>query len=156
MKSCFFIGHREAPESVFTHLTTVLEWLIVEENVGYFYVGQYGAFDHMAALAVKRLKQQYPHIILQLVLPYHPAERPISAPPEFDGNLYPEGMENVPKRYAIVKANKQMVNFSDWLIAYACHPGSNARSLLEYARRREKKSLIHIINLAGGNYEHGR
>ena len=34
-------------------------------------------------------------------------------------------------------------------------PGSNARNLLEYAQRREKKGLIHIENLAGGIYENG-
>lgn len=64
-------------------------------------------------------------------------------------------MENVPKRYAIVKTNKQMVNNSDWLIAYVRHPASNARNLLEYAQRREEKGLIHIENLAGGIYENG-
>ena len=153
MKSCFFIGHRDSPESLLAHLTILLERLIVEENVGHFYVGQYGNFDRMAALAVKQLKKQYPYITLNLVIPYHPAELPISAPPGFDGTYYPDGMENVPKRYAIVRANKQMVNCSDWLIAYVCHPGSNAREILEYAQRREKKGLIYTWNLAGGNYE---
>lgn len=153
MKSCFFIGHRDAPESVLSSLTIAVERLIVEENVGHFYVGQYGSFDRMAALAVKQLKKKYPTITLYLVLPYHPAERPVPAPAGFDGTYYPEGMETVPKRYAIIRANKQMINNSDWLIAYVCHPGSNARNLLEYARRREQKGLIHIENLAGTIYE---
>lgn len=154
MKSCFFIGHRDTPESVLPSLTKSLEQLIVEENVCYFYVGQYGSFDRMAALAVKQLKMQYPNISLYLVLPYHPGERPIPAPPNFDGTYYPEGMETVPRRYAIVRANKQMVNSTDWLIAYVCHPGSNARNLLEYAHRREQKGLIRIRNLAGGTNEY--
>lgn len=154
MKSCFFIGHRDTPESTHTQLTTAVERLIVEENVGYFYVGQYGSFDRMAALTVKQIKKKYPFISLYLVLPYHPAERPVPAPPDFDGTYYPEGMETVPKRYAIGTASKQMVNNSDWLIAYVCHPGSNARNLLEYARRREKRGLIHVDNLAGGTYEY--
>ena len=155
MKSCFFIGHRDAPDAVLAHLTVTLERLIVEESVGFFYVGQYGSFDRLATLAAKQLKQHYPFITLMLVLPYHPADRPIPTPPGFDGTYYPEGMENVPKRYAIVKVNKQMVNNSDWLIAYVRHPASNARNLLEYAQRREKKGLIHIENLAGGIYENG-
>ena len=154
MKSCFFVGHRNAPESVLSSLTIALEKLIVEENVGYFYIGQYGSFDRMAALAVKQLKKKYPDITLHQVLPYHPAERPVQAPADFDGTYYPEGMEAVPKRYAIVRANQQLVNNSDWLIAYVWHPGSNARNLLEYARRREKKGLIRILNLAGGTYEY--
>lgn len=88
--------------------------------------------------------------LLMLVLPYHPAERPISAPEGFDGTYYPEGMEAVPRRYAIVQANRRMVENSDWLIAYVCHPASNARSILEYAQRREKKGQIHIVNLSEG------
>jgi len=48
-------------------------------------------------------------------------------------------MENIPKRYVIVRANKQMVKCCDWLIAYVRHPASNARNLLEYAQHREKK-----------------
>lgn len=88
-----------------------------------------------------------------MVLPYHLADRPIPTLPGFGGTYYPEGMENIPKRYVIVRANKQMVNNSDWLIAYVRHPASNARNLLEYAQRREKKRLIHIENLAGGIYE---
>ena len=153
MKSCFFIGHRDTPDTVLAHLTVALERLIVEEKVAYFYVGHYGSFDRLAALALKRLKQCYPFITLMLLLLYHPADQPTPTPPEFDGTYYPEGMENTPKRYAIVRANKQMINTSDWLIAYVWHPASNARNLLEYAQRREKKGLIRIENLAGGKYE---
>lgn len=57
MKSSFFIGHRDAPNAVLAHLTVTLERLIVEESVGFFYVGQSGSFDRLAGLAVKQLKQ---------------------------------------------------------------------------------------------------
>ena len=152
MKSCFFIGHRDAPETVFATLINTLEKLILEENVGFFYVGQYGNFDRLAALAVKQLKKQYPFLVLNLVLPYHPAERAVPIPVGFDSSYYPDGMETVPRRFAIARANKKMVDSSDWLISYVCHPGSNARDLLEYAQRREKKGLICTINLAGGKH----
>lgn len=148
MKSCFFIGHRDAPDSVLAHLTQAVEMLILRENVSCFYVGSYGSFDRLTALAVKRLKHIYPDILLMLVLPYHPGERPVALSDGFDGSYYPDGLENTPRRYAIVKANKQMVDSSDWLIAYVRHPASNARNLLEYAQRREKKGLIKTINLA--------
>lgn len=150
MNCCFFIGHADAPETVLERLMQTAESLIVKENVRCFYVGGYGNFDRLAALTIKRLKRSYPSILLMLVLPYHPAERPISAPEGFDGTYYPEGMEAVPRRYAIVQANRRMVENSDWLIAYVCHPASNARSILEYAQRREKKGQIHIVNLSEG------
>ena len=52
-------------------------------------------------------------------------------------------METVPKRAAIVRANRYMVDNSDFLIAYAWHPG-NARELVEYAQRRERRGLLRV------------
>lgn len=83
--------------------------MITDENVRYFYVGGYGGFDQIAATAVKNAKQQHPDITLMLVLPYHPAERPIEKTPGYDGTYYPEGLEKTPRQFAIVKANQLMV-----------------------------------------------
>ena len=146
-KSCFFIGHREADERLLPRLELTIERLIAEENVRYFYVGGYGGFDRIAAAATKRAKQKYPDITLMLVLPYHPAERAVPTPDGFDGTYYPDGLENTPKRYAIVRTNQIMVNTCDWLVCYVRHGVSNSRNLLEYAQRREAKGLIQIINI---------
>ena len=147
VKSCFFIGHREADERLLPKLEFTIERLIAEENARYFYVGGYGGFDRVAATAVKHAKQKYPDITLMLVLPYHPAERPIDTPKGFDGTYHPEGLESAPKRYAIVRTNKIMVNTCDWLVCYVRHGASNSRNLLEYAKRREANELIQIINI---------
>ena len=147
-KSCYFIGHREADERLLPVLTKTIKQLINENDVRHFYVGGYGGFDRIAGRAVKEAKEKYPDITLNLVLPYHPAERPMENPFGFDGTYYPEGLENVPRRFAIVRANKRMVDTSDWLVCYVRHGASNSRNLLEYARRREKKEQIHIVNLA--------
>ena len=155
MKSCFFIGHHDAKAEVYPALLAEVERHITQYGVTVFFVGHYGNFDRMAAAAVKEAKAQHPEVRLMLVLPYHPAERAVPIPVGFDGSYYPDGMETVPRRFAIARANKKMVDTSNWLISYVCHPGSNARNLLEYAQRREKKGLIHIENLAGGLYENG-
>ena len=146
-KSCFFIGHREADERLLPRLEMVVDRLIREENVRYFYVGGYGGFDRLAAAAVRRMKQKHPDITLMLVLPYHPAERPTEAPDGFDGTYQPEGLEDTPKRYAIVRANRIMVDTCDWLICYVRHCAGNSRKLLEYASLREKKSFVKIMNI---------
>lgn len=148
MKSCFFIGHREADERLLPLLKDTIERLITDENVSCFYVGGYGGFDRIAVSAVIKAKQQYPNITLMRVLPYHPAECPVEIPYGYDGTYYPEGLEKVPKQYAIVRANKILVDTSDWLVCYVRHGASNSRNLLEYAERREKKGLIRIENLA--------
>ena len=155
-KSCYFIGHREADERLRPSLTEVIRRLVMEESVRYFYVGGYGGFDRIAGMAVKAVKKQYPNITLHLVLPYHPAERRIELPPGYDGTYYPEGLEGVPRQYAIVRANKILVDTCDWLIAYVRHGASNSRKILEYARRREKKGQIRVVNLAEEQNEDGR
>lgn len=146
-KSCFFIGHRDADERLLPRLELVIDRLIREENVRYFYVGGYGGFDRVAAAAVRRMKQKYPDITLMLVLPYHPAERPTEAPDGFDGTYHPDSLESTPKRYAIVRANRIMVDACDWLICYVRHGAGNSRKLLEYAQRRAAKGLIQIENI---------
>ena len=144
MKSCFFIGHREASEEIYPALCAAVERHIVEYGVTEFIVGHYGGFDRLAASAVKEAKRFHPEAKLTLLLPYHPAERPIPTPDGFDGTFYPPGMESVPRKAAIVRANRYVVDHVDYLIAYVWHPASNARELVEYAKRRENRNLIGI------------
>ena len=99
-KSCFFIGHREASEEIYPALYAAVEQHIVEYGVTEFIVGHYGGFDRLAASAVKEAKRFYPEVKLTLLLPYHPAERPIPTLDGFDGTFYPPGMESVPRKAA--------------------------------------------------------
>ncbi len=147
-KTCFFIGHRDASDSLFPILAAEVERHISEYGATDFVVGRYGRFDSMAAQCVKAAKKRHPEVTLTLLLPYHPYDRPILTPPGFDGTFYPPGMEMVPKRAAIVRANRYMVDHSNYLIAYAWHPASNARDLVEYAQQRQKKGHLKIAVLA--------
>lgn len=148
MNTCFFIGHREAGEGLLPTLTAAVERHITEYGVTSFMVGRYGNFDKLAARAVIDAKKRHPEVTLTLLLPYHPFDRPIPTPEGFDDTFYPPDMETVPKRVAIVRVNRYMMENSSHLIAYAWHPASNARELVEYAQAREKKGKIHVENLA--------
>lgn len=147
MKTCFFIGHRDAPEALFPQLAEAVEQHIAAYRVTEFVVGQYGNFDRLAARAVRAAKKRHPSVTLALLLPYHPAERPKELPDGFDASFYPPGMERVPKRFAIVRANQYMADHSQYLIAYACYPGSNARNLVE---RVQKKGVCSVACLEIG------
>lgn len=149
MASCFFIGHREADEQLLPAIVSAAEKLIREKGVSDFYVGGYGGFDRTAGEGILQIKRRAPGIRLYRVIPYHPAERPIEPPPGFDGTFYPDGMEAVSRRYAISKANRKMIDQSDFLIAYVTHTVSNAYDLLEYAKKRQARGLIEIISLGG-------
>ena len=147
VKSCFFLGHHDASNSIYPALLSIVEQHITEYGVTEFFVGHYGNFDQLAARAVKESKTHHPDISLSLLLPYHPSERRISLPEGFDDTYYPDGMENVPRRFTIFRANRYMIDHSDYLISYVWHPASNARELVRYAERREKKNLIVITQL---------
>ena len=146
MDSCFFIGHREASSEILPALTEAVEQHITGYGVTEFIVGNYGAFDRMAAKVVIAAKERYPQITLTMLIPYHPAERPIELPQGFDGSFYPPGMEKVPRRVAIVRADRYMIDHVDHLIAYAWHPASNARELVRYAMGR-KVSVTNIADM---------
>ena len=144
---CFFIGHREAGGELIPALAEAVERHITEYGVTSFMVGHYGNFDKLAARAVIDAKKRHPEVTLTLLLPYHPFDRPIPTPEGFDGTFYPPGMETVPKRIAIVRANRYMVENSSHLIAYAWHPASNALELVEYAQRMGHRGLLHVTVL---------
>lgn len=146
-KSCFFIGHREASTEILPALEEAIEQHIIEYGVTEFIVGSYGGFDHLATNAVIRAKQAHQQITLTLLLPYHPAERPVRKPDGFDDTYYPSGMEKVPRRLAIVRANRYVVDHVDYLIAYAWHPASSARELAEYAQARARRSSLRVTML---------
>ena len=150
-KSCFFIGHREASEEIYPALYAAVEQHILEYGVTEFIVGHYGGFDRLAALAVKAAKHLYPDVKLILLLPYHPAEQPISTPDGFDSTFYPPGMEGVPRKAAIIRANRYVVDHVDYLIAYVWHPASSARELVEYARKRLRTLCLSITLIQPDN-----
>ena len=146
MKTCFFIGHRDALDELLPALIAEVERHVTEYGVEEFVVGHYGNFDALAGKAVREVKARHPGILLTRLLPYHPGERPMKLPDYFDGSFFPP-LEGVPRRLAIVRANRYMIDHSDYLIAYVWHPASNARELLEYAELKERRGTIRITRL---------
>lgn len=146
MNCCFLFGHRNCPTSILPKLEAAIASHYINYGARLFYVGSRGSFDQLATTALKNAKKRFPDIQLHLVLAYHPAERPVNLTPGFDGSFYPP-LENVPRQYAIVRANQYMVDFADCIICYAAHPG-NARNLWEHAQKRQ----IPIENIAQSNY----
>lgn len=142
-KTCFFIGNRKAPDSIKEQISEAVEQHITEYGVTTFTVGHYGSFDSLVQGALKNAKKRHPHIKLYLLLPYHPFDQSVETPDDFDGTMYPEGMEKVPKPYAIVQANRYMIQHSDYLISYCKYIG-NTQNIVEYAQKREKKGLIKV------------
>ena len=68
MATCTFFGHRDCPETIKPKLRSTIIDLIENHNVDMFYVGNQGQFDAMVRSALKKLKQEYPHIDYAVVL----------------------------------------------------------------------------------------
>lgn len=141
---CFFIGHRDAESRLMSQIEDAVNRHITEYGVTEFVVGQYGAFDRMAARAVIDAKKIFPQISLSILLPYHPFERKVYAPEGFDGTFYPPGMETVPRRYAIIRANQYMIKHCNYLIAYAWQPVGNSKKFLEYAKQQQNIIITEL------------
>ena len=145
MLTCFFIGHRNAPETLRPLLAKAIERHITEYGVSDFVVGHYGRFDYMAAAAVQQAKERHPEVTLTLLLPYYPFPYDTEG---FNRTYYPEGMETVPKPFAIVKANEHMIRTSEYLICYNTGLVGKTRDFVDMALRREEKGQMRVENLA--------
>ena len=144
MKTCFFIGHRDAPESIYGRLLAAVERHIIEYGVTDFVVGRYGNFDRLVARAVIEAKQRHSGVTLTLLMPYYRSNiEPL--PDGFDGSLFPDGLETVPKRAAILRANQYMIQHCDNMIVYDTGRIGNTRKLVSSARRIDG---LHIENIA--------
>lgn len=146
-ESCFFAGHRDAPESLESILRETVEFHVNHYGVTTFYVGSYGKFDRMAANAVAKVKLNYPKVKLYLALAFHPTARNIEFDNIFDGSYFPEGQETAPPRVAIPRLNRRMVDESQYLITYVRYISGGSYKLLEYAQRRSEQGKITITNI---------
>ena len=145
-KICFLFGNSAAPYDVMPRIEQAVTRHYLEYGIKTFIVGSRGNFDSYASTAIKSLKRKYCDISLVLLLAYHPGERPVELPPGFDSSFYPP-LENVPRQYAIVRANKYMIDTADSIICYAKYVG-NSKKLLAYTTQRHKKNNIIIENIS--------
>lgn len=135
---CTFFGHRDAPAEIGNKIEFEIEKLIQEHSVTHFYIGNNGNFDNMALQAILKVKRKYNNINYEIVLAYMPTET-------VDYNtLFPEGIENIPKRFAICFRNKWMIKHSDYIIAYVDRTFGGAYQNVTYAQRQGKT----VINLS--------
>jgi len=125
-------------------LQSAIQKLIVEHGVTQFYVGDKGAFDRIVASVLREMKKDYPQINYKIVLAYMPGKRDaLFSEWEMD-TLLPDGIETVPRRFAISFRNKWMVKESNFVIAYITHSFGGAAQFAELAERQGKV----VINLA--------
>lgn len=144
---CSFFGHKDAPQSLYPEIKANIELLITQRNVDSFMVGNQGGFDSMVLKAFRELRQVYPHICYNVVLAYMPTQKQEYELYDPSETFLPEGIETVPKRFAISWRNKWMVREADIILCYITHSWGGAAQFVEYAKRQGKE----IINLSVKN-----
>ena len=130
-----FFGHKDTPKNIEPTLRTTLVDLIENHDATEFYVGNNGNFDTMVRRQLENLSQTYP-ITYNIVLAYIPTKK--SEYDSFTNTLLPEGIETIPKRFAISYRNKWMVEQSDVVVTYVTHSFGGAAQFKEMAERQGK------------------
>ncbi len=136
---CTFFGNRDASDAVRSILYDTVSKLINERDVTEFYVGNNGNFDRLVLSVLKELNKQYPDIKYYVVYAYLPQKDDEN----FLHTIYPEGIENVPKRFAIDFRNKWMLARADIAVTYAKNKFGNAYKLSVLAIKKGKE----VINI---------
>ena len=135
-----FFGHRDTPKEIESALRLTLIDLIENKNATVFYVGNHGNFDAMVRRQLEDLSKTYP-IKYSVVLAYMPGKNDI--PDEH--SILPEGIETVPRRFAINYRNKWMLNKSDIVVTYVTRNFGGASQFKSKAKK-QNKFIIEVIN----------
>lgn len=139
-----FFGHRDTPASIRPILKCIIIDLLQKDSDCEFLVGNQGAFDALVKSVLKELQKEGYDFSFYIVIPYLPTKKNPQDDISQEPLLFPEGLETVPKRFAISKRNRWMVDVSDSVICYIRHWQGGAASAVEYAQRKKKT----VINLA--------
>ena len=142
--TCTFFGHRNTPKEIEPTLRSTLVDLIENHDVKLFYVGNHGGFDAMVRRVLKDLSEKY-DITYHVVLAYMPGKKGEFSYEDYSDTLLPDGIESVPKRFAITYRNKWMIDRSDFVVTYVTnHIASGAAQFKELAEKRGKM-VIKIV-----------
>ena len=141
-----FAGHSSITENgeITIELKKILVKYLAGEDFIHFYCGGYGDFDNLCAKVLMELKRDYNNFEVVYITPYITDSKKfesLSKSDLYDSTIYPP-LENVPRRFAIIKRNEWMVSQSDLIIAYITHSYGGAAKTVGYARKKNKPLII--------------
>lgn len=141
--TCTFFGHRYVPQKIEPASRSTLIDLIENHGVDLFYVGNHGDFDAMVRRLLRMLSAKYP-IKYRVVLAYMPEKRNEFDTADHSDTILPEGVETVPKRFAITYRNKWMIDQSDFVVTYVVHDSASGAAQFKKLAERKEKTVIEL------------
>lgn len=134
---CAFFGHRDAPRSITPTLEKTIIKIIEQYPDITFYVGTHGGFDRMVISLLKKISAEYTMISCAVILAYLPTDKTNTMCCDLP-TIYPEGIECVPKKYAVSFRNDWIVRQADMVVCYITHDFGGAAKFVEKARKKGK------------------
>ena len=141
---CAFFGHRFVNDEIEPILRSTLIGLIEKYGVRVFYVGNHGGFDSLVCRVLKNLSKSYP-IDYHIVLAYMPAKKRDSDSTDYSKSILPDGIESVPKRFAISFRNRWMIRQSDYVVTYITHSIGSGAAQFKAIAQRQGKTVIELF-----------
>ncbi|MBM6717610.1 hypothetical protein H6B15_13185 [Gemmiger formicilis] len=135
-KACTFFGHRDSPETIKPKIRAAVIDLIENHGVTMFYVGNQGNFDRLVRSVLKEVTTAYPGVGYAVVLAYMPSAK--KSADDFSDTLLPDGIEKVPKRFAISWRNKWMIEHADYVVTYVTRLFGGAAQFSALAKSKGK------------------
>lgn len=135
-KACTFFGHRDSPETIKLKIRAAVIDLIENHGVTMFYVGNQGNFDRLVRSVLKEVTTAYPGVGYAVVLAYMPSAK--KSADDFSDTLLPDGIEKVPKRFAISWRNKWMIEHADYVVTYVTRLFGGAAQFSALAKSKGK------------------
>lgn len=143
MSACTFFGHWHVLNNIEAALQSTIIDLIENHGVDCFYIGNHGSFDSLVRKTLDKLSKQY-SFRYTVVLAYLPQENQVLNDENSVHTLLPDGIEFVPRRFAISWRNKWMIEQSDYVVTYINYTiGSGAAQFSRLAERKNK-IVIHL------------
>ena len=152
-QTCCFTGHRIIPEKEYLIIQKRLEKELIElihQGFRFFSAGGALGFDTIAASVVLKLKPEFPHIRLILVLP---CKDQIKSWSEKDKKIYNQIQNKADKivytseyyyNGCMHKRNRHLIDNSGICICYLTKDSGGTAYTVNYAKQKE----IKIINIA--------
>ena len=141
MKVTFF-GHRYVQKEIEPMLISTLIDLIENRGAELFFVGNQGGFDAMVTRVLRELSDRYP-IRSYTVLAYLPTVEN-DAPLNLLPTITPEGIENVPRRFAISFRNKWMIAQSDCVVTHVTNHIASGAAQFKTLAEKQGKTVINV------------
>lgn len=147
-----FVGHAvvSSVDDIKQIVKEQVRYNITNTDSAICYLGGYGDFDELCAVACRELKAEHPCIELIYVAPYITLReqakiKELQKAGLCDTSVYPP-IEKTPLKFAISKRNEWMVRNADLVIAYVKRSWGGAYKTIKTAEKMRKK-IINVGDL---------